>query len=96
MVTGVSVLRVSADDVLEHVAHLDVVDRIRIQIQLGELLHHAKEPVVLVEVLDLFFELQLLEYVLHVWGERIDVKVRFSTIAGASVSRFARSNSQVL
>ena len=52
----VGLLRADADQLLEDVAHLYVVDAIRREVDLGELLHDLEQEVLLVQARDLRIE----------------------------------------
>lgn len=52
-----------ADELLEEVAHLGVRDAVGVQVDVGELLDHEQQPVVLGHRADLVLELELLEHV---------------------------------
>ncbi|GMA92003.1 hypothetical protein GCM10025869_25320 [Homoserinibacter gongjuensis] len=54
-------LRELADERLEEVAHLGIRDAVGVEIDVGELLHHEQQPVVLGHGADLVLELELLE-----------------------------------
>ena len=61
------------DQLLEDVAHLDVADRVGVQVDLGELLDHQVEPVGLVELLDLGLEAEVLDDLARPAREAVDV-----------------------
>ena len=65
MVAGFGVLGEAPDQILEDVAHLDGVDRLRIEVQFRKRLHDRQEPVVLVHLLNLLLKVKLRENLLH-------------------------------
>ena len=61
------------DQVLEHQPHFDVVNPIRVEINLAELGDDLVEAVGLLQFLDLFVELEALKDLADVFGESVDV-----------------------
>ena len=61
------------DEVLEEVAHLDVADPVRVQVDPGHRLDDGIEAVARIELLDLVAELELLEDAPCRVGEAVDV-----------------------
>ena len=61
------------DEVLEEIAHLDVVDPIRVQVDAGHRLDDDVKAVARIELLDLVAELELLENAPSRVGETVDV-----------------------
>jgi len=62
-----------ADQFLEHEAHLVVVHRLGVQVDLAELLGHLVEQPALVQAIDLGVEVEALEQVAHLRRESLDV-----------------------
>ncbi len=76
MVTCLRVLGEPADEVLEDIAHMHVVDGLRVKIEFREGLDHGEQAVVLVHLVDLVAELEALvrhDDLLDIGGEAIDV-----------------------
>ena len=73
MVTRLGILRKTSDDLLEHVAHGDVVDVRGVEVEFRELAHNARKLGALVHLLDLFVELKVGKDLLDVGRERVDV-----------------------
>lgn len=63
------------DQLLEHQAHLVVVDRLRVQVDAGEPLRHLVQQPGLGQALDLGVELEAVEHVAYRWRERLHVAV---------------------
>ena len=61
------------DQVFEHQPHGDVVDPVRMKVDLAELGDDLVEPVGLFQFLDLFLELEAFEDFADVFGEPVDV-----------------------
>ena len=61
------------DQVLEDQAHLVVRHRVGVQVDLGELADHQEQPVGFVQLGDLLLELEILEDLAGLGGERLDV-----------------------
>ena len=61
------------DEVLEDVAHLDVVDLVRVQINVGHGLHDVEKPVAGIQLFDLIAELELVEDRPGGRGKAVDV-----------------------
>ena len=66
MVASFGIFRVSADNVLEHVSHLDIINGLRIQVEFREFLYNAKKTIMLIERLNFFFEFQFLKNSLNI------------------------------
>ena len=73
VVAGLGVLGEAADDFLEHVAHGHVVDRLGVEVELGELTDDAGELGALPHLLDLLVKLEVGEDLLDVGREGVDV-----------------------
>ena len=72
----VGLLRPDADELLEDVAHLDVVHPLRREVDPGETLHHLVEQVLLRHARDLPVEGEALHDLAHVGGESVDPGVQ--------------------
>ena len=64
------------DQMLEQVAHLQVVDTVRVQVDIGYRLDDGIQKVIVVELLDLIGELEALEDRADILGETFDVDVQ--------------------
>ena len=73
VVAGLGVLGEATDDFLEHVAHGHVVDRLGVEVELGELADNAGELGALPHLLDLLIKLEVGEDLLDVGREGVDV-----------------------
>lgn len=71
-----------ADQFLEHRAHMGVAHHVGMQIDGGEFLGHQVEQVILIEPVDEQLEVELLEHVPDVAGERADVVREVGTDVG--------------
>lgn len=58
VIASFGIFRESADQVFEDVAHLDVIDRLWVEVQFRESLHNREKTVVLVHLVDLFTEVE--------------------------------------
>ena len=67
MVARRRIFRKAADDFLEHIAHLDIVDFFGIEFEFGELFDNAQQTVVFVKILDFFLKLQFFK-------DRLDIR----------------------
>ncbi|MCY1311153.1 hypothetical protein D9M70_614280 [compost metagenome] len=68
-------LREFADQLLEHQAHLHVVYRIRMQVDLGEAFGHLVEQPAFVQAVNLGKAVEALENIAHRQGEALNIAV---------------------
>ena len=88
VITGLSVFRKAADNILENVAHFHTVYMGRVQIQNGELFNHAVKTVALIHFVDLGAEFQqLFQNQLDVGGKAFNVRLKIGRNAVAVIQK---------
>ena len=71
--TGVYVLIETTNQILEYVPHLDTIERLDRQIQLGKRLHNGVKATVLVHLLDMVVHIQLAEDILDICRKTVQI-----------------------
>lgn len=94
MIAGFGIFRKTADQIFKDVAHLHVVDGLRVQIEFRKGLDHGEEAVVLVHLRNLLAKVQTARFgeqdFLHVRGKAFDVADEIRCQMVRIIAKFAQ------
>ena len=90
MITSLGIFRELTDEFLENVAHADVINGDRVQIEFRERLHHGQKTIVLVHLVDLLIKVQAADDVLDICREALDVCLKVSGQVVGVIDQFCQ------
>ena len=73
VIASLGIFREPTDQVLKDIAHLNIVNGLRIEVKLRECLYHRQQTVILIHLVDLLVKVKALDDVLHIGRKALDV-----------------------